>query len=159
MGHRPVVDRLAGAPISWGVCEAPDWGYELPPGRVLAEMAGLGLKATELAGAPISGRQRGAQLGLRAPTGRVLAEMAGLGLKATELGPTGYLGVSSRAVRDQLRSHGLRLVGGFCRWRCTSVRTWTSTRRRRRCRRSLTVGPRPSSWRPNPRTGATTARS
>jgi inosose dehydratase len=40
--------RLAGAPISWGVCEAPDWGYELPPDRVLAEMRSIGLTATEL---------------------------------------------------------------------------------------------------------------
>jgi inosose dehydratase len=40
--------RIAGAPISWGVCEAPGWGYELPPDRVLAEMRGLGLAATEL---------------------------------------------------------------------------------------------------------------
>jgi inosose dehydratase len=40
--------RLAGAPISWGVCEVPGWGRQLPPERVLAEMAGLGLTATEL---------------------------------------------------------------------------------------------------------------
>jgi inosose dehydratase len=40
--------RLAGAPISWGVCEVPGWGVQLPPERVLAEMAGLGLTATEL---------------------------------------------------------------------------------------------------------------
>lgn len=40
--------RIGGAPISWGVCEAPDWGYELSPTRVLAEMAQLGLTATEL---------------------------------------------------------------------------------------------------------------
>jgi inosose dehydratase len=40
--------RLAGAPISWGVCEVPGWGRQLPPQRVLAEMAGLGLTATEL---------------------------------------------------------------------------------------------------------------
>jgi inosose dehydratase len=40
--------RLAGAPISWGVCEVPGWGVQLPPERVLSEMAGLGLKATEL---------------------------------------------------------------------------------------------------------------
>ena len=43
-----VVDRLAGAPISWGVCEVPGWGVMLPPERVLFEMAGLGLKASEL---------------------------------------------------------------------------------------------------------------
>jgi inosose dehydratase len=42
------VRRLAGAPISWGVCEVPGWGRQLPPERVLAEMAGLGLTATEL---------------------------------------------------------------------------------------------------------------
>jgi inosose dehydratase len=40
--------RLAGAPISWGVCEVPDWGRQLPPERVLGEMASLGLRATEL---------------------------------------------------------------------------------------------------------------
>jgi inosose dehydratase len=40
--------RIAGAPISWGVCEAPGWGYELPPDRVLGEMRELGLRATEL---------------------------------------------------------------------------------------------------------------
>ena len=26
----PVVERLAGAPISWGVCEVPGWGIMLP---------------------------------------------------------------------------------------------------------------------------------
>lgn len=41
-------NRIGGAPISWGVCEAPDWGVELPPDRVLAEMSELGLTATEL---------------------------------------------------------------------------------------------------------------
>ena len=42
------MDRLAGAPISWGVCEVPGWGVELPPARVLSEMHELGLVATEL---------------------------------------------------------------------------------------------------------------
>jgi inosose dehydratase len=40
--------RLAGAPISWGVCEVPGWGVQLTPERVLSEMAALGLNATEL---------------------------------------------------------------------------------------------------------------
>jgi len=40
--------RVAGAPISWGVCEVPGWGHMLPAERVLAEMAELGLTATEL---------------------------------------------------------------------------------------------------------------
>jgi inosose dehydratase len=41
------VTKIAGAPISWGVCEVPGWGYQLPPGRVLREMRELGLDATE----------------------------------------------------------------------------------------------------------------
>jgi len=40
--------RIAGAPISWGVCEVPGWGYQLAPDRVLAEMREVGLTATEL---------------------------------------------------------------------------------------------------------------
>ncbi|ACU40648.1 TIM barrel protein [Actinosynnema mirum] len=40
--------RLAGAPITWGVCEVPGWGEVLPPATVLADMAALGLTATEL---------------------------------------------------------------------------------------------------------------
>ena len=39
--------RIAGAPISWGVCEVPDWGIQLPAERVLGEMQALGLQATE----------------------------------------------------------------------------------------------------------------
>lgn len=39
--------KLAGAPISWGVCEVPGWGPMLPPERVLREMVALGLTATE----------------------------------------------------------------------------------------------------------------
>ena len=45
---RPVpVDRIAGAPISWGLCEVPGWGHQLSPDRVLSEMRALGLAATE----------------------------------------------------------------------------------------------------------------
>lgn len=39
--------KIAGAPISWGVCEVPGWGYQLTPERVLSEMTQLGLTATE----------------------------------------------------------------------------------------------------------------
>ena len=48
MNHTPMHERIAGAPISWGVCEAPGWGYEIGPGRVLQEMRALGLASTEL---------------------------------------------------------------------------------------------------------------
>ena len=40
--------RIAGAPISWGVCEVPGWGYQLPADQVLSEMSEIGLSATEL---------------------------------------------------------------------------------------------------------------
>jgi inosose dehydratase len=39
--------RIAGAPISWGVCEVPGWGHQMSPDRVLAEMRDTGLTATE----------------------------------------------------------------------------------------------------------------
>jgi len=44
----PASWRLAGAPISWGICEVPGWGFQMAPERVLSEMAQLGLAATEL---------------------------------------------------------------------------------------------------------------
>lgn len=45
------LDRIGGAPISWGVCEVPGWGVMLSADRVLGEMRSLGVTATEL-GAP-----------------------------------------------------------------------------------------------------------
>ena len=38
--------RIAGAPISWGVCEVPGWGYQLPADQVLRQMGEVGLSAT-----------------------------------------------------------------------------------------------------------------
>jgi len=43
-----ILERLVGAPISWGVCEVPGWGIELAQERVFGEMRELGFKATEL---------------------------------------------------------------------------------------------------------------
>src|SRR6201995_6077719 len=40
--------KIAGAPISWGVCEVPGWVYQLSAARVLTEMQQVGLAATEL---------------------------------------------------------------------------------------------------------------
>ena len=40
--------QLAGAPISWGVCEANGWGYQIAVDRVLTEMRECGITATEL---------------------------------------------------------------------------------------------------------------
>jgi inosose dehydratase len=46
-GRQAGSDKIAGAPISWGVSEVPGWGYQLEPDRVLAEMREVGLSATE----------------------------------------------------------------------------------------------------------------
>ena len=45
---RTRADKIAGAPISWGVCEVLGWGYQLGTDRVLTEMREIGLLATEL---------------------------------------------------------------------------------------------------------------
>ncbi len=42
-----VSNRIAGAPISWGVCEVPGWGWQLDPATVLSQMREVGLVATE----------------------------------------------------------------------------------------------------------------
>ncbi len=44
---RPVLERVAGAPISWGVCEVPGWGWQYDPETVLTQMREVGLRATE----------------------------------------------------------------------------------------------------------------
>lgn len=43
--------KVAAAPISWGISELPDWGYQMGRDRVLAEMREVGFTATE-AGPP-----------------------------------------------------------------------------------------------------------
>jgi inosose dehydratase len=48
MAEQRPANRIAGAPISWGLCEVPGWGYQLSPHRVLTEMREVGLAATEL---------------------------------------------------------------------------------------------------------------
>jgi len=70
------LSRVASAPISWGICEVPGWGTMLP-------------------------------------TSRVLSEMAGLGLPATELGAPGFLPEEPEAVKAELASFGMTLLGGF----------------------------------------------
>ena len=64
------VGRLAGAPISWGVCEVPGWGLQLDRERVFAEIHALGLHAAEagpggyLPADPVEARELLARLGL-----------------------------------------------------------------------------------------------
>ncbi|HKY52567.1 MAG TPA: TIM barrel protein [Candidatus Limnocylindria bacterium] len=40
--------RIGTAPISWGACEIPKWGDQLPYAQVLDEMAACGYEGTEL---------------------------------------------------------------------------------------------------------------
>ncbi|MDN5791368.1 MAG: sugar phosphate isomerase/epimerase [Micrococcales bacterium] len=39
--------RIAGTPISWGICDEPGWGWQAPAERVLTQMHEIGLSATE----------------------------------------------------------------------------------------------------------------
>ena len=39
--------KIAGAPISWGVCEVPGWGHQMTQARVLDEMREVGYTACE----------------------------------------------------------------------------------------------------------------
>ncbi|MCP2329484.1 inosose dehydratase [Hamadaea flava] len=72
-----IADRIAGAPISWGVCEVPGWGHQMAPDRVLTEMRDVGLAATEfgpegfLPDAPADKADLLRQYGLRAVGGFV----------------------------------------------------------------------------------------
>lgn len=84
--------RLAGAPISWGVCEVPGWGLQLEPDRVLGEMRALGLGATEV-GPPgflpadaSAARAMLARHGLDAVGGFVTAVLHDPARRAAELG-------------------------------------------------------------------------
>ena len=43
----PFLERVGAAPISWGICEAPGWGRQLPVDRVLGEARDLGITAFE----------------------------------------------------------------------------------------------------------------
>lgn len=64
--------RIAAAPVSWGICEVPDWGYQLPASRFLADVADLRLTTTELGpdgfipGSPAAQKELLDQYGLRA---------------------------------------------------------------------------------------------
>ena len=43
-----LLDRIAGAPITWGVDGSPGWGHLMNRDRVMDEMRACGLSATEL---------------------------------------------------------------------------------------------------------------
>ncbi len=84
--------KLAGAPISWGVCEVPDWGLQLAPDRVLEDMRALGLRATEagppgfLPADPATTRALLESFGVRLIGGFVTAVLHESARRADELG-------------------------------------------------------------------------
>ena len=61
--------RVAVAPWSWGVCDVPGWGVQLPAERVRAEARAVGARALEAGPAGFLRRSRG----LRVPAGFVAA--------------------------------------------------------------------------------------
>ena len=77
MSSVPLRERLAGAPISWGVCEVPGWGYQVEVDVVLRQMREVGITATEfgpdgfLPTDPAAKAARLADAGLRAVGGFV----------------------------------------------------------------------------------------
>lgn len=83
--------KLAGAPISWGVCEVPGWGLQIDAERVLAEMRELGLGATEagppgfLPADPFGARAILQRHALRVVGGFVTAVLHEPGVRAREL--------------------------------------------------------------------------
>jgi inosose dehydratase len=103
-GRRPQ-RKLAGAPISWGVCEVPGWGHQLPPERVFDEMAALGLGATELG--PVG------YLPLEANRARRLLDRGGLQLVAAFV-PLVLHGASLEQARRTVAEVGafLAALGG-----------------------------------------------
>jgi inosose dehydratase len=83
--------KLAAAPISWGVCEVPDWGLQLAPDRVLADTRALGIHATEagppgfLPADPAASRALLDSCGLRLVGGFVTAVLHESGRRPQEL--------------------------------------------------------------------------
>ena len=57
---KPFRERIAAAPITWGVSEVSGWGHQLSPKRVLDEMRDLGIYASELGPNGYFAKDRGA---------------------------------------------------------------------------------------------------
>ena len=96
--------KIAGAPITWGVSEAPGWGYRMAPARVLAEMRQIGLSATEL-GPPGYLPSAGAEL-------REMLGAAGLGLAAGFVAAVLHEPSLREAAMVEVRSAAATLAAG-----------------------------------------------
>jgi len=137
---RPIDVRLAGAPISWGVCEVPGWGPQLPAPVVLAEMARVGLVACEFGPdgfLPASGPDKAralAEHGLRAVGGFVpvvahvpdrdpVADIASASTNSSRPAGTPWCSPRSAAsTATRSGSNSTRRAGARC------AATWTGSR-------------------------------
>jgi inosose dehydratase len=108
-----IEQRIAGAPISWGVCEVPGWGHQIAPERVFTEMRDVGLAATEAGPADF----------LPWADGEVSAFLAQRGL--------GLVGGFVPAVLHRDRDTALADVREAARRPSVRVATWWCWRRRR----------------------------
>ena len=95
--------KLAAAPISWGVCEVPGWGHQLPPDRVLADAARLGFREIEL-GPP-------GFLPEDVAAARALAARHGLRIIAAFVTAVLHRRESLDAALASIRAHALRIAG------------------------------------------------
>ena len=101
--------KVAGAPISWGVCEVPGWGAQLQAERVLDEMVDVGLTATELGPDGFLPDQPAALKALLAPRGlRLVAAFVPLALHRRE--QRGAALAMAASVADQLAAAGAEVM-------------------------------------------------
>jgi inosose dehydratase len=100
--------KIAAAPISWGVCEVPNWGVQLPPDRVLADAARLGFTAIEAGPPGFLPADPGAAArtldghGLRCIGGFVTAVLHDIGRRDTELASVERQANALRALGSDL---------------------------------------------------------
>jgi len=100
--------RLAAAPISWGVCEVPGWGFQLERDRVLDDAARLGLREIE-AGPPgflpsdaKEARDRLPTRGIRVIGGFVTAVLHSSERLEADLAALDYLNGEAKLLRTRL---------------------------------------------------------
>lgn len=118
--------RIAAAPVSWGICEVPGWGYQLPAGEALAGMKRIGLTSSELGpdefvpGSPLEKQRQFAAAGIqcigafcpvklhdpgldiRSSVEQLLATFEALGATVMVLAAdTGQVGYDHRDVLDE----------------------------------------------------------
>ena len=96
--------RIGSAPISWGVCEIPGWGPQLPNERVLDEIRAAGFEGTELGPWGFLPTEVGA---LRAALSARGLAMAGAFVPLTLKDPQAYADCERQVRETAALLHGL----------------------------------------------------